>query len=476
MIDLGLGKNRLGGSALAQALSQLGDESPDIDPDLLKRAFRAVQQMISEEVILALHDRSDGGLLVAVSEMCMASNCGFLIHVNSHEATLAELFSEECGWVIEFDAEKRDKIEEICSKHNIKFDWIGCTLSDEKCIIEAPGFNVLFKDFIYNIRHFWEATSLELEKQQTTPDCVESEDQAVPKWPIGPKNTWGYYKTFEPEKTSDEVVRSTDKPKMAVIRDEGTNGDAEMRAAFFEAGFEVFDFAMTDLLSGRVTLDELQMITFAGGFSRMDVFESAKGWAGIIRENEKLSSMFDRFYNRQDTLSLGVCNGCQLMALLGWIPEKGLAREIQPRFIRNFSEKFESRWTQVEVLPSPSVLLAGMEGSKLGVWVAHGEGRVFFPDESIAKNVREQNLSPLAYVDPYGNVTERYPWNPNGSSDGVTALCTPDGRHLAMMPHPERCFRLSTWSWMPASWQKLEASPWLRMFQNARVWCAEHKQ
>jgi len=164
------------------------------------------------------------------------------------------------------------------------------------------------------------------------------------------------------------------------------------------------------------------------------------------------------------------------MALLGWVPEKGLARESQSRFIDNLSERFESRWTQVEVLPSPSVLLSGMEGSRLGVWVAHGEGRVFFPDESIMKKVREQNLSPLAYIDPYGKATERYPWNPNGSPDGITALCTPDGRHLAMMPHPERCFRLSTWSWMPASWRKLEASPWLRMFQNARVWCSEHKE
>ena len=203
----------------------------------------------------------------------------------------------------------------------------------------------------------------------------------------------------------------------------------------------------------------------------MDVFDSAKGWAGTILFNEKLRKMFDHFYAREDTFSLGVCNGCQLMALLGWVPWKGIASEKQPRFIHNTSGRFESRWVQVEVMPSPSVLLAGMEGSKLGVWAAHGEGHLVYPDWSIALEVEQQHLSPLWYVDEDGKPTLRYPCNPNGSPLGITSLCSPDGRHLAMMPHPERCFRLWQWPWMPKSWESLEASPWLRMFQNARAWC-----
>ena len=249
-----------------------------------------------------------------------------------------------------------------------------------------------------------------------------------------------------------------------------------MRGAFFTAGFEVYDLAMTDLLSGRAILDGIQMVAFAGGFSYMDVFGSAKGWSEVILGNEKLSAMFKRFRDRPNTLSLGVCNGCQLMALLGWVPWKGIERKRQPRFIQNYSCKFESRWTQVEVLPSPAVLFAGMEGSHLGVWVAHGEGRCFFPDKSIKHGIKQQNLAPLVYVNPYGNITEKYPYNPNGSPDGITALCTPNGRHLAMMPHPERVFRLSRWPWKPAFWKNNDdVAPWMAMFQNARKWCAMHK-
>jgi phosphoribosylformylglycinamidine synthase len=247
-----------------------------------------------------------------------------------------------------------------------------------------------------------------------------------------------------------------------------------MLAACTAAGLEPWDVTMSDLLEGRIDLDQFQGIIFAGGFSYMDVFDSAKGWAGTILFNEKLREMFDRFYAREDTFSLGVCNGCQLMALLGWVPWKGIAGEKQPRFVHNTSGRFESRWVQVEVLPSPSVLLAGMEGSKIGVWVAHGEGLLVYPDQSIAQEVSERKLSPLAYLDPHGNRTEAYPYNPNGSPLGITALCSPDGRHLAMMPHPERCFRLWQWPWVPPSWCGLESSPWLKMFQNAQSWCLDH--
>jgi phosphoribosylformylglycinamidine synthase len=208
----------------------------------------------------------------------------------------------------------------------------------------------------------------------------------------------------------------------------------------------------------------------------MDVFDSAKGWAGTILFNHKLKEMFDRFYTRKNTFSLGVCNGCQLMALLGWVPWKGIASEKQPRFVRNASGRFESRWIQVEVLPSPSILLAGMTGSKLGIWVAHGEGRLIYPNQAIAQEVKERQLSPLAYLDTNGNRTELYPYNPNGSPLGITALCSPDGRHLAMMPHPERCFLSWQWPYWPSKWGNTQTSPWLKLFENAKEWCETNRQ
>lgn len=478
LIDLGLGKNRMGGSALAQALGQLGNESPDIDAELFKAALQTIQQLVEEKLLLSLHDRSDGGLIITVAEMCMASNCGFHIFAKSVASVIPELFCEECGWVAEFDPDKLQRIQEICSLNGIQFERLGHTISGNYCGVEAPYISVRYISKIEKIRAQWETTSLALEKQQNTLSCVESERDAVSQvTTIGPVNHPAYRLTFVPQRTPKEIVDSADKPSMAVIREEGTNGDAEMRALFQTAGFKVYDFAMTYLLSGRVSLDDVQMVAFAGGFSYMDVLGSGVGWSAVIRNNEKLSAMFDRFYNRRDTLSLGVCNGCQLMALLGWVPHKDLARKLQPRFIENLSGKFESRPVQVEVLQSPAVMLSGMEGSRLFVWTAHGEGRAFFPDKAIHEDVRNQKLVPLAYIDPLGSITEKYPYNPNGSPDGIAGLCSPDGRHLAMMPHPERCFLMSRWPWKPHAWKTSEddVAPWLRMVQNARDWCAKNK-
>jgi phosphoribosylformylglycinamidine synthase len=477
LIDLGLGKNRMGGSALAQACGQLGNESPDVTGELMVRAFTAVQQMVAEEVILALHDRSDGGLMVAVAEMCMASNCGFHINVNSATTAMAELFSEEAGWVVELDAADMKRVDEICDQHGIPFEMLGITSLGQMCCVDSRAEDRMFTGDISAIRADWNATSLELEKQQKTPACVESERANILlNGSISPKDALAYRLTFKPEKTPFAHVHATDKPKMAVLREEGTNGDAEMRAFFFAGGFEVYDFAMTDLLSGRANLDDVQFLVPAGGFSYMDVpFSAGKGWAEVIRGNEKLSAMFDRFYARPDTLSLGVCNGAQLSTLLGWVPRKGIAREKQPRLIQNLSLKFESPWVQVEILKNPAILFDGMEGSRLGIWVAHGEGRFFFPDKAIYEEVLQNNLVSMAYLDPYGHITEQYPYNPNGSPKGIAALCSLNGRHVAMMPHPERVFCLSRWSWMPASWKNLVASPWLRISQNAFEWCRRNR-
>ncbi len=475
LIDLGQGKNRLGGSALAQAFNQLGNESPDIEnPKLLKNAFLAVQQMIDEGLILALHDRSDGGLITAVAEMCMASRCGFSVSIPHAGEALVSLFSEELGFVIEMNTESEKRVREVCESFEVAVSVIGITLASNACSVTADT-GEIWRSTISNLRVLWESTSARIEELQTNSACAEEEhcghQTALPGLDAAPS----YRLSFAPTATSPEILNVSDKPRVAILREEGTNGDREMQAACAAAGLAPWDVTMSDLLEGRISLDQFQGIIFAGGFSYMDVFDSAKGWAGTILFNEKLREMFDRFYAREDTFSLGVCNGCQLMALLGWIPWKGIDGEKQPRFVHNTSGRFESRWVQVEVLPSPSILLSGMEGSRLGVWVAHGEGKLVYPDQSVEQEVKECKLTPLAYLDSYGSQTEEYPYNPNGSPNGITALCSPNGRHLATMPHPERCFRLWQWPSMPSSWKSLEASPWLRMFQNARTWCMEQR-
>jgi phosphoribosylformylglycinamidine synthase len=240
---------------------------------------------------------------------------------------------------------------------------------------------------------------------------------------------------------------------------------------------------MTDLLSGRVRLDAFRGAVFVGGFSYADVLDSAKGWAGVIRFHDEIATQFDEFYARADTFSLGVCNGCQLSALLGWVPWRGIEMTHQPRFIGNASGRFESRFVAARIEASPSILLRGMEGANLGIWSVHGEGQAFFPDSGILDRVEAEGLAPVRFVDDEGLPTERYPFNPNGSARGIAALCSPDGRHLAIMPHPERAFRLWQWPWLPSDLRaEMQAaavhgeaapSPWFRMFTNAREWCDE---
>jgi phosphoribosylformylglycinamidine synthase len=277
---------------------------------------------------------------------------------------------------------------------------------------------------------------------------------------------------FAPKPTAPAILESQTKIPVAILREEGSNGDREMTSAFYAAGFEPWDVVMSDLWSGRVDLRRFRGVVAVGGFSYADVLDSAKGWAGVIRFNETLWRQFQEFYERPDTFSLGVCNGCQLLALLGWVPWPGIPDEQQPRFIQNASGRFESRFAAVQIRNSPAIMLRGMEASTLGIWVAHGEGRAFFPEVGILERVDQQGLAPLRFVDDEGRVTETYPFNPNGSPRGIAGLCSPDGRHLVMMPHPERAFLKWQWGWMPEGLKReLEASPWLTMFQNAREWC-----
>jgi phosphoribosylformylglycinamidine synthase len=459
LIDLGLGKNRLGGSALAQALNQLGNETPDCDPELLKKAWNAIQKLQSCGLILSIHDRSDGGLVATVTEMCLGGNCGYVSNSSIHSFDF--LFSEELCWIIEYNPKNDAVIKDALAKEGVPFVRIGHTKND--------GFlSKVFGIPLTKLRQWWENTSYELEKLQTK-NGVADEEFAGYKMVHNPVYELSFKLVVK--KIGNEDYR----PKVAVLREEGSNGDREMSAAFFTAGLDPYDVTMSDLLAGKIDLDKFQGLVATGGFSFADVFDSAKGWAGVIKYNQILKEMFDRFYDRKDTFTLGVCNGCQLFALLGWVPWKGLDETIQPRFIHNESGRFESRWSQVKIQQSPSVLLAGMEGSTLGIHIAHGEGQLMFPDSKILDEVLAKNLAPLVYVDSDDEPTEKYPMNPNGSGLGLTALCSPDGRHLAMMPHPERCFLKWQWAYMPESWKKdLEASPWLKMFQNAREWCLKN--
>ncbi len=475
-VDLSEGRHRLGGSALAQCYSQVGDLSPDVDNTrLLKEAFNVVQDLIDRGLVLSGHDRSDGGLVVTLLEMAFAGNCGMdadlgalLSHPSESlgQSIFPLLFAEEIGLVLECDPRDERKIFEMLRSKAIPCSIIGKSRADSRISIRIGDLTVLDED-MRDLRSLWEDTSHRLDLLQANPEAVQEENRVIRDRP-GPR----YRVPFEPAPTPEILLRRESKPAVAVVREEGSNGDREMTSAFYHAAFEPWDITMSDLLNGNVSLARFRGIAFVGGFSYADVLDSAKGWAGTIRFHKDLYGEFQSFYERSDTFSLGVCNGCQLMALLGWVPWQGIPDAAQPRFIHNLSGRFESRFATIKILESPSLMLGGMAESVLGVWIAHGEGRVHFPDVKILEEVIEKDLAPVRYVDDHGSITETYPFNPNGSIHGITALCSPDGRHLAIMPHPERTFLTWQWAWMPEEMKKgLAASPWLRMFQNARQWC-----
>ena len=466
-IDLAEGKTRLGGSALAQVFKQIGNKSPDVDnPEVLKAGFEAIQELISKNLILSCHDRSDGGLIVTLLEMVFSGNCGLDLDFSFNADPIAFFFNEELGLVIEYLRKDERMIKEILRKYGITSlaSTIGETTKSPWIYIKNKSYELLEEPMVL-LRDTWEETSYQLELRQANPKCVKSE-RSVNFERSGHK----FELTFEPEPTPLSILEAKTKPKVTIIREEGSNGDREMASAFYLAGFEPWDVTMTDLLHGNITLKDFKGTAFVGGFSYSDVLDSAKGWAGVIKFNPKLQEEFDNFYRRQDTFSLGVCNGCQLMANLGLVPWQGMDQDKQPRFIRNESGRFESRYPTVKIMPSPAIILQGMEGSTLGIWVAHGEGRAYFPEKKILYKTELMDLVPLRYVDDNGSATETYPYNPNGSPLGIAAICSPDGQHLAMMPHPERLFIDWQFPWMPNEWKNLKASPWLKLFQNAYNW------
>ena len=479
-IDLSRGKYRLGGSALAQVFEQVGDESPDVDTNLdiqlFRAGFEAIQELIrGEPLILAGHDRSDGGLITCLLEMAFAGNSGLDINFSDSKTQNIDpfslLFAEELGVVIEYLPDKEEEIRSVLKEYGLTgcSQEIGKTMVEKKVNVQHGQVTLLSEDMRV-LRDIWQETSYQLDRLQANPKCSEAERKAIYNR-LGLK----FQLAFKPNPTPKRKLAMRDKPKVAILREEGTNGDREMAAAFFAAGFEPWDVTMTDLADGRISLDDFKGVAFCGGFSFADVLDAGKGWAGVIRFNSRIRQEFETFYNRPDTFSLGVCNGCQVMTLLGWVPWPGIESDRHPRYVLNESRIFESRFVAVKVLPSPSIFLKGLEGSILGIWVAHGEGRFFCPDNSILEKIEQQQLAPLRFVNDEGEITEGYPFNPNGSRNGITALCSPDGRHLALMPHPERVFLSWQWPYWPKEWSKLKVSPWLRLFQNAREWSESQK-
>ena len=498
-VDLGHGRHRLGGSALSTVFGQLGDEAADMEsPAQFKAAFEAVQSLLDDRVLLAGHDRSDGGLLTAALEMAFAGNLGLALDFSAVAsargvAPLPFLFSEELGFLFEVAPADVSHVQSRFAAAGLAAEVIGHTTAALEVSV-VYGQQAVLRRSLAELRGLWESTSFALEKLQCDVRCVQQEENGL-SGRKGPR----YQLTFQPAPVDILKVARTpalNKPRCAVIRQEGSNGDREMLAAFFAAGFEVWDVNMRDLLAGAVRLDALKGVIFCGGFSYADVNDSAKGWAGVIRFNGALLAQFDHFRDRPDSFSLGVCNGCQLMALLGWVPfpdrrlPQGQGKDQgefpyseQMRFVHNQSGRFESRWSSLAVLPSPAVLLRGMAGSSLGVWVAHGEGRALFPNPAHLEAVERLGLAPLRYVDDDGRATEVYPQNPNGSPRGIAAVCSVDGRHLAMMPHPERCFLQWQLPHNPQRFagaraeqkffqadrraEELLVAPWLRLFQNA---------
>ncbi|SHO48099.1 phosphoribosylformylglycinamidine synthase [Desulfopila aestuarii] len=468
LIDLSGGRNRLGGSALAQVYRQLGDESPDMnEPAKVKAAFLAVQQLIAGGLITAGHDRSDGGLITTVLEMAFAGNCGLDITVKGTGSAIETLFAEELGLVVECAKDRLAEVEALLAAAGVEANVIGTTCVEPQVRIAVNGESVLEEEMVV-LRGWWEETSYQLERLQINPACADEE-----KANIYDRKGARYSVPFTPQPTPADRLAMQEKPKVAILRDEGSNSDREMTSAFYAAGFEPWDICMQDLLAGAVNLDDFRGLAAVGGFSYADVPESAKGWAATIRFNDRLQKMFRDFYTRPDTFTLGICNGCQLFGLLGWVPELDIPAEQQPRFVRNRSGRFESRWTSVKIEKSPAMMLQGMEGTVFGIHVDHGEGRMLFTDDALRDKVVAGGQVPMYYVDDDGEATEKYPFNPNGSPQGIAGLCSADGRHLALMPHPERAFLAWQAHYLPEELKHLEVSPWMKMFQNAYDWCTK---
>lgn len=465
LIDLGEARNRLGGSALAQVYSQVGSHVPDLNnPQRLKAFFKAMQQLIHQDKLLAYHDRSDGGLLVTLLEMAFAGRVGLDIDLKNASDALPVLFAEELGAVIQVAEKDMDAVRIILTAHGLAdIVWpIAKLRADQAITIQQKGETVFASDRA-SLQSAWAETSYRMQALRDNADCAKQEfesilDDADPG--ISPVLSFN----ADANIAAPLVAATRQRPKVAILREQGVNGQIEMAAAFDRAGFESIDVHMTDLIEARVTLAEFSGLVACGGFSYGDTLGAGGGWAKSILVNNDLRSQFKAFFENEKTFALGVCNGCQMLSQLrDLIP--GAAH--WPRFLRNQSEQFEGRVATVQIEESPSIFLKDMAGTRIPVAVAHGEGRVAFDRDGSAEAADSGNTIALRYVDNYGKLTEQYPLNPNGSPGGMTGFCNEDGRVTIMMPHPERVFRSVTNSYAPDEWG--EDGPWMRMFYNARA-------
>ncbi len=455
LVDLARGKNRMGASIAAQVFCELGNTAPDVDnAKELRTFFETVQKLNKAQKILAYHDKSDGGLFVTALEMAFAGHTGVTLDVSALKGSLIEiLFNEELGAVLQVADENVSAVKDAFAAAGL-----GDCVTDVGTLNDSYEFIVGdYKAGISELRSIWSDTTRRIAALRDNPECAESEYQLKLEQDdpgISPKVT------FDVSVKKDYESR----PKMAILREQGVNGEVEMAAAFDRAGFESIDVHMTDILSGKISLKDFQGLVACGGFSYGDVLGAGEGWAKSILFHAKARQEFEEFFRRENTFTLGVCNGCQMVSnLKDLIP----GAEHWPRFVQNLSERFEARFSSLKIEETPSVLLKGMAGSVLPIAVAHGEGRAEFASREAAEACLKTGLVSLRYVDGKHQYTERYPLNPNGSPFGITGLTSKDGRALIMMPHPERVFRTVQNSWHPADWG--EYAPWMKLFLNARA-------
>jgi len=458
LLDFAPGKERLACSALAQVYAQVGSQTPDVDDSaVLKNGFLAIQAMLKQGLISAYHDRSDGGLATTVLEMAFASRCGLELDVKGQSA-LSALFNEELGAVVQVSAANRSQVDAILLDHNVVAQPLGQPVVGDAINIRFDGVSVL-KASRAELHRVWSETTYAMQTLRDNPNCAQQEYDRL----LDQADT-GLFSDLSFDSNDDVAapfIASGVKPKLAVLREQGVNGHIEMAAAFTQAGFSAIDVTMTDIIEQRIDLADFKGLVACGGFSYGDVLGAGEGWAKSILFNSRVRDVFSAYFARPDAFSLGICNGCQMMSNL---KEVIPGAEHWPHFVRNASEQFEARLVQSQIAANTnSVLLAGMQGSKMPVVVAHGEGRA----EYGAGGVDSSTLA-LSYIDYRGGATEHYPANPNGSPQGIAGMTNVDGRVTIMMPHPERIFRSVTNSWRDERWG--DYGPWMRMFRNARVW------
>lgn len=466
LLDLGKGKNRMGGSALTQVYNGIDRKTPDVDkPKVLKLFFHVIQALNELGFVYAYHDRSDGGLFATLCEMSFAGGVGIEVDVTDLGGDpIAALFNEELGAVLQVPRDRRTGIMGALKQSGIHryAHHIG-TISHDDCVTIRYRNKDYFRDSRVNLQRAWSETSYRMQSLRDNPACAQSEYDRL----LDPHDQGLYVRLgFDPvEDVAAPMIQTGVRPPMAILREQGVNGQMEMAAAFDRAGFAAVDVTMSDIIEGRVSLQEFKGVVACGGFSFGDVLGAGEGWAKSILYNDRARDEFSEFFHRDDSFALGVCNGCQMMSNLhSLIP----GAENWPHFVRNASEQFEARVVMVQVPENPSLFLSGMNGSHLPVVVAHGEGRAEFRESGHVDQVIVNKQVALCFEDNAGRLTETYPYNPNGSPHGITGLTTADGRFTIMMPHPERVFRSVTNSWHPDEWG--EDGSWMRMFRNARVW------